>query len=56
MAMTQESRRLSGGGRLLGMAYFDYFYNLVLIVVIAKVILRSPPPSRSLASASFNIR
>lgn len=28
-------------GAFLGMAYFDYYYNLVLIVVIAKAILRA---------------
>lgn len=27
-------------GAFLGMAYFDYYYNLVLIVVVAKAILR----------------
>ena len=28
-------------GAFLGLAYFDYFYNLVLIVVISKLVLKS---------------
>jgi probable O-glycosylation ligase (exosortase A-associated) len=40
MAMTQVSLvAYLATGVFLGMAYFDYFYNLVLIVVMAKVIL-----------------
>jgi hypothetical protein len=27
-------------GAFLGMAYFDYFYNLVLIVVMSRVVLK----------------
>ena len=40
MSMTQVSlMAYLATGTFLGMAYFDYFYNLVLIVVMAKVIL-----------------
>jgi hypothetical protein len=27
-------------GAFLGMAYFDYFYNLILIVVMSRVVLK----------------
>jgi probable O-glycosylation ligase (exosortase A-associated) len=40
MAMTQVSlAAYLGAGAFLGMAYFDYFYNLVLVVLVAKGIL-----------------
>ncbi len=40
MAMTQVSLiAYLTAGAFLGMQYFDYFYNLVLIVVSARVIL-----------------
>jgi hypothetical protein len=34
-------------GAFLGLAYFDYFYNLVLIVAIGKLVLHSYPAHRS---------
>jgi probable O-glycosylation ligase (exosortase A-associated) len=41
MAMTQVSlAAYLATGAFLGMAYFDYFYNLVVIVVMAKVIFK----------------
>lgn len=52
-------------GAFLGMAYFDYYYNLVLIVVVMKVILRregllrnrggvtvAPPSSKALGTSA----
>jgi hypothetical protein len=30
----------AGAGAFLGMASFDYFYNLVLIVVMSRVVLK----------------
>jgi probable O-glycosylation ligase (exosortase A-associated) len=40
MAMTQVSLvAYLGAGTFLGMQYFDYFYNLILIVVAGRVIL-----------------
>ncbi|GAB4178128.1 MAG: putative O-glycosylation ligase, exosortase A system-associated [Rhodocyclaceae bacterium] len=48
MAMTQVALvAYAATGTFLGMAYFDYLYNLVLIVVAAKVILE-----RELAAAA----
>lgn len=41
MAMVQVSLvAYLAAGAFLGMAYFDYYYNLVLIVVVARVIMR----------------
>lgn len=36
-------------GAFLGMAYFDYYYNLVLIVVVARVLLREAEAAGTLA-------
>ena len=36
-------------GAFLGLAYFDYFYNLVLIVVMGKLVLQSYPAHGSAA-------
>ena len=53
MAMTQVSLiAYLTAGAFLGLAYFDYFYNLVLIVVVAKGILArhvAGSPSASVA-------
>lgn len=44
MAMVQVSLiAYLTAGAFLGLAYFDYFYNLVLIVVIGKVVLQAHP-------------
>ncbi|WP_407278622.1 putative O-glycosylation ligase, exosortase A system-associated [Aromatoleum evansii] len=41
MAMVQVSLvAYLAAGAFLGMAYFDYYYNLILIVVVARVIMR----------------
>ncbi len=43
MATRRSPDRLLTTGAFLGLAYFDYFYNLVLIVVIGKLVLQSYP-------------
>lgn len=39
-------------GTFLGMAYFDYYYNLVLIVVVARALLRQRPAVRTEVSGA----
>jgi probable O-glycosylation ligase (exosortase A-associated) len=51
MAMTQVSLvAYLAAGAFLGLAYFDYYYNLVLIVVVAKGILAAQANDRPLAA------
>jgi probable O-glycosylation ligase (exosortase A-associated) len=42
----------ASAGAFLGMAYFDYYYNLVLIVVISRVVLEKELAALHLRSAS----
>ena len=52
MAMTQVSLvAYLVGGAFLGLAYFDYFYNLVLVVAIAKDLVASRRPAVIVESA-----
>jgi probable O-glycosylation ligase (exosortase A-associated) len=53
MRMVQVSiAAYAATGAFLGMAYFDYFYNLVLVVVVSRAILERELPAQPSRSAA----
>lgn len=53
MAMVQVSLiAYLAAGAFLGMAYFDYYYNLVLIVVVGRTLLREREAATKVATTS----